>query len=281
MSPGISVVIRTFNSAATLPEVLRNLDAQPDDELIVVDSGSRDKTLEIADQHAARILTAEKPFNYSSALNAGFAAARNSWVMALSSHCIPVEPHYLAAWRRVLEKLPPSVVSAYGRLLTTEKSREVDPDEAVQFFDRAAWEQNKQINGGNANGVYRRDVWQQHEFDKSWPTAEDLEWLIWAIRHGHLVAYVPARKVFYRNLGSMRHMYGKGFKEANIAREFLDAGRISVRQLAIALASLAKKLLLGKIGPRIFLRQCAHACGAFRGSRMAHRIPDFPKLPDV
>lgn len=281
MSPAVSVVIRTFDSATTLPDVLRKLDPQPDDELIVVDSGSRDETLEIASQHSARILTAEKPFNYSSALNVGFAAARNPWVMALSSHCIPVERHYLPAWRRILENLPASVVSAYGRLLTTEKRSEADPGEAVHLFDRAAWEKNKQINGGNANGVYRRDVWQQHKFDPSWPTAEDLEWLIWAIRHGHHVAYVPARKVFYRNLGSMRHMYGKGLMEANIAREFLDAGKMSVSQLAISFASLAKKLLLGKIGPGIFLRQCAHACGSFRGSRMAHHIPNFPKLPDA
>ena len=48
MNPAISILIRTFNSAGTLPSVLDRLELQPEDEIIIVDSGSTDATLAIA-----------------------------------------------------------------------------------------------------------------------------------------------------------------------------------------------------------------------------------------
>ena len=71
----ISVLIRTFNSAKTLDTVIQRLGLSVQDELIVVDSGSGDATLAVAQQHGARVLSLRGPFNYSKALNVGFEAA--------------------------------------------------------------------------------------------------------------------------------------------------------------------------------------------------------------
>jgi rSAM/selenodomain-associated transferase 2 len=46
----ISVIVPTFNDAANLPVVLRQLSAHPDIELIVVDGGSTDHTVFVAEQ---------------------------------------------------------------------------------------------------------------------------------------------------------------------------------------------------------------------------------------
>ena len=54
----ISVVIRTCDSARTLERVILGLGRAEGDEVIVVDSGSRDATLNIAKKHGAIIVPA-------------------------------------------------------------------------------------------------------------------------------------------------------------------------------------------------------------------------------
>jgi rhamnosyltransferase len=263
----ISVVIRTFNSAATLLQVLSKLEPGPEDEILIVDSGSSDATLEHAKDFPARIFNAGKPFHYSQALNVGFREARNPWVLVISSHSIPIEPGYLAAWRRTLERLPGQVVVAYGLCLLTPTDNVGEYRKTFACLDKKAWEKTKTPFGGNTNAIYRRDCWQRHEFCESIPTAEDLEWLLWALDHGYMIANVPERIVIYRNLGSLRHMYGKGFQEAKIARTMLRTTKIPIKHLLIAVASLVKKLVLGQMEMNLFMKQCAHRIGAFLGSR--------------
>src|ERR1019366_7620444 len=111
---GISILIRTFNSAGTLPQVLSRLPLRPEDEIIIVDSGSTDATLAIAEKYHARILIAEKPFNYSKSLNLGFRTAQNPWVLVISSHCVPLSENLVECFREAALKFPAAVAVAYG-----------------------------------------------------------------------------------------------------------------------------------------------------------------------
>lgn len=79
----VSVIIPAWNAAATLQETLDSLTAQTrsPDEVIVVDDGSTDATLEIARGHPAVTRTIAKP-------NAGAAAAFNDGVLASSGDLI-------------------------------------------------------------------------------------------------------------------------------------------------------------------------------------------------
>jgi glycosyltransferase involved in cell wall biosynthesis len=72
VATAISVVIRTRDSARTLERVILGLGRAEGDEVIVVDSGSRDATLDIARKLGAIIVPAPGPFNYSKSLNLWF-----------------------------------------------------------------------------------------------------------------------------------------------------------------------------------------------------------------
>ena len=76
--PAVTFVIPAYNSEATLPETVRSLQAQscPNWEAVIVDDGSRDRTLRVARSFAA----ADKRLRVLRQANAGPSAARNNGV---------------------------------------------------------------------------------------------------------------------------------------------------------------------------------------------------------
>jgi rSAM/selenodomain-associated transferase 2 len=75
----LSVVIPTLNAAAHLPACLARLGEV--DELIVVDGGSSDETIAIAEAAGARMIVAPK--GRGAQLRAGAEAARGEWLLFL------------------------------------------------------------------------------------------------------------------------------------------------------------------------------------------------------
>ena len=79
--PSISIVIRTLNEERYLPKVLTAIHAQKNlfgpTEIIIVDSGSTDKTIEIAESFHCKILEiSPESFTFGKALNIGFERRR-------------------------------------------------------------------------------------------------------------------------------------------------------------------------------------------------------------
>ena len=81
-SLALSVVVTTFNSAATLDACLRSV--RWADEIVVLDSGSSDASLAIADHYGARVHS--QPFaGYSAQKQAAIDLATHRWVLLLDS----------------------------------------------------------------------------------------------------------------------------------------------------------------------------------------------------
>jgi len=86
----ISVHILTFNSAATVERTLQSV--QECEEILVVDGGSKDKTLDIAERYDARIILQNTPDklgkpieDFSLVRNIALDEAAQPWILALDS----------------------------------------------------------------------------------------------------------------------------------------------------------------------------------------------------
>ena len=268
-SPPITVLIRTFNSGKTLDQVMAALPLAEGDEFLVVDSGSTDETLAIASRHGARVIQPEGAFNYSKSLNLGFSAARNPWVLVLSSHCIPASAGMLGLLRQTASEATAPVAVIYGH---ADLCKPRDAAAAPEYIDQARWERSRPKTTGNRLALYRRACWAEHPFAEDLVTAEDLEWFLWAMRRGYSALRVPQAWALYRNQGSLRHMFRKGwFEVINGAMlgsaQGPDLSRAAhVKDLLVSAGSLVKKVLLGRIPPGTCLRQMAHALGAYLAS---------------
>src|SRR5689334_10832863 len=112
----ISVVVRTKDSERTIGPLIQGLGSLDDDELIIVDSGSNDRTIRVAEGAGAKVIRLKTPFSYSASLNQGFSTAQSPWVLSLSSHCIPLNAPLLPRLRAAIAGNDAKVAVAYGSI---------------------------------------------------------------------------------------------------------------------------------------------------------------------
>jgi len=95
--PPITVYVPCYNAEPWLERVLQGALAQtlPPDEVIVVDDGSRDRTVEIATRYPVTVIRQDRNRGLAAARNAALRAARNELVAALDSDVVP-EREWLA-----------------------------------------------------------------------------------------------------------------------------------------------------------------------------------------
>lgn len=194
-----SIIIRTYNEAPWLPSVFPLLKQQEGVtfEVVVVDSGSTDDTVQIARRHGARIVPiAKEDFSFGRSLNVGCAAAEGDALVFLSGHCLPVGPHWL---RDLIQPLSQGDCAyTYGR--------QVPHDEITKYSERQIFEKffpnvrrapTTHIACNNANAALRRAVWQENRFDEFLTGLEDMELAKRLVAKGFLVAYVADAPVVH------------------------------------------------------------------------------------
>lgn len=88
--PDVSIVVRTRNDGKHIKRLFADIRAQRFSgkvEIIVVDTESRDDTVDYARQQGAKIISlTQQEFTYPKALNLGFRAAKHPWVVTLVGH---------------------------------------------------------------------------------------------------------------------------------------------------------------------------------------------------
>ena len=195
-----SIVIRTLNEARHLPELLLGIKEQRYDggvEVIVVDSGSTDRTLEIAEMHHARIVHIKREeFSFGRSLNVGCEAATGGCLIFISGHCIPVSEHWLA--NLVAPLADGKAVYSYGRQIGNDSSRFSERQLFKKYFpSEDAVPQREGFFANNANSALLTTTWKQYKFDEALTGLEDMELAKRLVSDGQKVAYVASAPVFH------------------------------------------------------------------------------------
>src|SRR5512142_2576112 len=104
MNASCSLVIRAYNEEKHLGRLFSGLQQQTlrSVQVILVDSGSTDSTVDIAQQAGAKIVPIRpEEFTFGRSLNHGIAGASEELVVIASAHVYPVYPDWL---ERLLER---------------------------------------------------------------------------------------------------------------------------------------------------------------------------------
>lgn len=211
-APEISIVIRAFNEERWLPELFEALHRQEyrNFETLVVDSGSVDRTRDIASANGARLVRLRsEDFTFGYSLNIGIEAALGSFIAIISAHAIPTDEHWLSRLVAPLRRPATAMVFGGQRGHAVSKFSEARDFERV-FHSKPMSMDDDHVFVNNANSAIRKDLWEQHRFDEGLPGLEDAEWAKYWIPRGLEVFYEPSACVYHVHTESwaqVRHRF--------------------------------------------------------------------------
>ena len=251
--PRVSVVLPVLDGAATLGPLLDTLAAQRIDgavELLAVDSGSRDGSLELLLASPARVFAVPRRlFGHGRTRNAAISQARAAVVVMLSQDALPAGPDLLQGLCEPLEA-DPSLAGCYARQVAPpgtdplvaaalERWTPPGPDHrqraltADQLARLSPIERVARCRFDDVASSIRRSVWRHHPLPDV-PFGEDIAWARRVLTSGHDLLYRGGTEVLHAHEGGIL----SAFRRDRAAHERL-AAEFGLRTIPSALAGLA------------------------------------------
>lgn len=213
----VSIVIPTFNAGPVFKALLDGISVQEGDferEIIIIDSGSTDGTVELAQQYGATVHRIPKTeFNHGATRNLGISLARGKYVALTVQDAVPTDERWLASMVENLER-DERVAGVYSRQIARTESS-VLTRAVVNGLALASPERREQSAGGSkrydkmpprkrrrlatfddVSSCLRRSVWQEMPFEQT-NFGEDLRWGKKVIEAGYKIVYEPRSAVLH------------------------------------------------------------------------------------
>jgi glycosyltransferase involved in cell wall biosynthesis len=215
MSPTASIVIRCYNERDHIGKLLYGIFQQNRDdfEVILVDSGSTDGTLEVAQKYPIEDIVYIDPeeFSFGRALNMGCESASGEYCVFASAHTYPKRRDWLS---KMLEKFNDNVAIVYGK----QRGNEITKYPEKQIFRQWFPEESKNIQRNafvnNANAAVRREIWKEFPYDEQLTGLEGLDWAKRVQDAGYEIAYAADATIIHVHDESRHEIYNRYRREA-------------------------------------------------------------------
>ena len=198
-NPEISIVIRTLNEEEYLPSLLEAICTQKisiQSEIIIVDSGSTDRTLKVAAAFNCRIVhIARHEFSFGRSLNLGCLAAKGHYLVFVSGHCVPASPYWLE--NLIAPLVNRQVDLTYGRQVGGPSTYLSESRIFSKYYPSVSRIPQDSFFCNNANSAITTHCWSKYKYDEILTGLEDLHLAKKLVDDGGKVGYVAEATVFH------------------------------------------------------------------------------------
>jgi len=262
MKPTCSIVIRAFNEEKHIGKLLEGIFSQTlqDIEVILVDSGSFDRTIEIASNYPVVIVHINpQEFSFGRSLNLGIDKAKADLIVLASAHVYPVYPDWL---EKLLEPFEDSRIA-----LTYGKQRGMNTTQFSEHMIFSHWyPEYSNLNQehpfcNNANAAIRKDLWRSHPYNESLPGLEDLAWARWLFDQGHHIAYVAEAEIIHVHNESWRGISNRYKREGMAFKAIYPQEQFGLIEFFKAFFTNVRLDLKTAINKKVFLKKWQQIIG--------------------
>jgi glycosyltransferase involved in cell wall biosynthesis len=227
----ISIVIRTLNEAKYLGELLQGIAAQHVNgfqvETVVIDSGSTDGTLAIAQQHGCTITHIKREeFSFGRSLNLGCEVAKGNILVFVSGHCVPASSIWLQTLCEPIAQ--GKVVYSYGKQIGGPQTHFSEARVFAKYFPSQSMVPQQGFFCNNANSALARSAWAQHRFDEEVTGLEDLELAQRLHRAGERIGYVAEAAVYHHHTETWPQVHRRFEREALALQKIMPQVHVGI-----------------------------------------------------
>jgi rhamnosyltransferase len=252
-SPVVSVVIPTLNGGAEFRACLAAVCRQELDrpyEVICIDSGSTDETLDACREFGVRLLQIEPgTFNHGATRNEAIRAAHGEFVALLTQDAVPLDTDWLRHHVDALESTP-RAAGSYGRQIARasvnpylrwrlQQWAATRPERHVQeVTNRAAFEALPPLEKlaivafDDVNSCIRKSIWETIPFSRV-EFGEDIDWSVRVTRAGHAIVYEPRACVLHSHNDSLWRDFKRVYSDHRNLNRLLDMNQIPTLRLVL------------------------------------------------
>ncbi len=271
-----SLVIRAYNEEKHLGRLLEGVRNQSvkDVEIILVDSGSTDATVSIAESFGARIVhIAPLEFTFGRSLNIGLSAATRELAVIASAHVYPVYPDWLELLLRPFQDN--SIALVYGKQRGPQTAHFSEQQIFHQWYPESSQPRQTYPFCNNANAAIRRSVWLDNLYDETLTGLEDLAWAKRVLEKGYGLSYVAEAEVIHVHQETPRGVFNRYRREAMAFKRIYpeahfnlyDFARLTSMNILSDIWHAAREKKLQRSLASIFWFRFMQFYGTFRGYR--------------
>jgi len=276
MTGSCSIIIRAYNEEKYIGRLLEGIQRQTlkDVEIILVDSGSTDSTVSIAESYGARVVSIPSAeFTFGRSLNFGIKEAKREFIVIVSAHVYPVYPDWLETLLHPFQDK--RVAVTYGKQRGPEFAKFSEQQIFHQWYPDLSKLNQETAFCNNANAAIRKSLWEENNYDETLTGLEDLAWAKWAKEGGHSIAYVAEAEIIHVHNETPRGVFNRYRREAMALRKiypeahfnFYDFLRLTITNILSDLWHAVREGVLLKNISSIFWFRFMQ----FHGTRMGHR----------
>ena len=212
----ISIIIRTYNEEKHIKKLLygiQNQNIKKSYEIIIVDSGSKDKTIEFALEFDVKIVEIKKEeFSFGKAINLGCNEAKGELLVFASAHVYPIYNDWL--YNLIRPFTNNSIAYTYGRQIGDDNTKFSENMIFKKWFPIESIPIQTTPFCNNANSCIRKSVWEKNNFDENITGLEDINLASFLINNGLFLSYVAEAVIVHVHDESYNNIFNRYKREA-------------------------------------------------------------------